>query len=195
MADCYASGVSESDLSCSLLIAMPQLLDPNFRRSVVLIVDHDEKGTFGLVLNRPADLSVLSLCGSLEVEWSGDPSASICWGGPVQPNTGWVLFNESLALDEDDEEVTPIAQGLFFAGSLDVLRTIAQSPPTDVLFFLGYAGWGPGQLEAEMSEGAWLVAPLSSEIVFDVSPEDMWEYVVRGLGIDPGTLISTSGIH
>ena len=83
--------VADSDLIASLLIAMPQLEDPNFKRSVMLIVHHDEGGTFGLVLNRPVDMSARDLCDSLEVGWGGDPSMPLHWGGPMQPNTGWML--------------------------------------------------------------------------------------------------------
>jgi len=178
-----------------LLIAMPQLQDPNFKRTVALLVDQDENGTFGLVLNRPVELSARNLCEKLEVEWRGDPSACAHWGGPVQPDTGWVLCAEGLGVDLDDEAVKEVVPGLFFAGSLEVLRAVAVTPPPDVRLFLGYAGWGPGQLEAEMAQGAWLVAPVSSEVVFSASPESMWDHVLRSLGVDPATLISTRGVH
>jgi len=179
----------------SLLVAMPQLQDPNFRRSVLLLLHHDEEGTFGLVLNRPVELSAGNLCASLDVRWCGDPSAHIQWGGPVQPNTGWVLFNDHLSLTEFHDDVTRVIEGIYFAGSLEVLKAIAESPPPDVRLFLGYAGWGPGQLEDEMADGAWLVVPGSREVVFGVKPESMWDYVVRSLGIDPATLIPTRGVH
>ena len=91
--------------------------------------------------------------------------------------------------------LTEVLAGLYFAGSLDVLRAVAQSPPDDVRLFLGYAGWGPGQLEQEMSEGAWLVAPTSRELIFEVSPQKMWAAAVGELGIDPATLIPTRGVH
>ncbi len=178
-----------------LLVAMPQLQDPNFKRTVALLVDQDANGTFGLVLNRPVDLSARVLCENLDVEWHGDPMANAHWGGPVQPDSGWVLCAEGLGIQPGDENVREVIPGLFFAGSLDVLRAVAVTPPPDVRLFLGYAGWGPGQLEAEMVEGAWLVAPVSSEAVFNVPPDSMWEHVVRGLGVDPATLIPTRGIH
>jgi putative transcriptional regulator len=187
--------VADSDLIASLLIAMPQLEDPNFKRSVMLIVHHDEGGTFGLVLNRPVDMSARDLCDSLEVGWGGDPSMPLHWGGPVQPNTGWMLFNEDLSTSADVLGVTCVEKGIYFAGSLDVLRVIAESPPADLRLYLGYAGWGPGQLEDEMAEGAWLVAPVSPEMIFDVPSELLWEQAVRSLGIDPATLIPTRGVH
>ena len=195
---CYAASVADSPLTASLLIAMPQLQDPNFVRTVMMIVQHDEEGTFGLVLNRPVDMSARELCLGLEMHWGGDPEASLHWGGPVQPHTGWMLFasDDPRSLPElVQEEATDLGEGVFFAGSMAVLRTIAEWPRGDVRLFLGYAGWGPGQLEGEMAEGVWLTAPASREAIFDVAPESMWEYVVRSLGIDPVTLILTPGVH
>lgn len=187
--------MQKTGLSGSLLVAMPQLQDPNFRRSVVLMVHHDEESSFGLVLNRPAELVAEDLFGGLDFEWKGDPAAVVSWGGPVELSSGWLLFGDGHPAALDDEEVGEVAPGLYFAGSLEVFRSVAAEPPDDVRLFLGYAGWGAGQLEAELSQGAWLSAPVSGEVVFDVPAEDMWEHVVRGLGIDPATLVSTSGIH
>jgi putative transcriptional regulator len=187
--------VEPSDLTASLLVAMPQLQDPNFQRSVALLVHHDSEGTFGLVLNRPAELSATELCASLDVRWGGSEGETIHWGGPVQPNTGWVLYCGDAALGDCADEVTELAGQVRFAGSLDVLRSIASAPPPEVRLFLGYAGWGPGQLELEMAEGAWLVAPCSRDAIFHVPPEEMWTHVVRHLGIDPATLVPTRGVH
>lgn len=174
---------------------MPQLADPNFRRAVVLVVHHDAESTFGLVLNRAVDLSVRELCESLDFQWNGRPAAEVAWGGPVESNTGWILFEDSLETEVEDDEVSRLDDRLCFAGSMEVLRQLAQRPPSDLRIFLGYAGWGGGQLEAELAQGAWVVAPLSSEIVFDVPPEEMWEHVLRTMKIDPATLIATAGIH
>jgi putative transcriptional regulator len=187
--------VDGNTLAPCLLVAMPQLLDPNFRRTVVLIVHHDETGTFGLVLNRISDVAVGDLCGTLGIEWHGTEAAHLAWGGPVQPNTGWLLLGgRPVGTTEDAEEVTEIDPGLHFAGSLETLRRVADAPPEQFRLFLGYAGWGPGQLEAELAQGAWLVAPLRAEVVFH-PPDEMWEGVVRGLGVDPSTLVSTPGVH
>ena len=174
---------------------MPQLQDPNFKRAVVQLITHDEEGAFGLVLNREVDLTAGDLCESLELDWNGDPAARIHWGGPVQSNTGWVLFGDDVGLEVTGDAVQRVLPGMSFAGSLAVLETVAQQPPSDVRLFLGYAGWGAGQLEVEIASGAWLFAPPSTEVVFGVEPPGMWEHVVRGLGIDPATLVSTSGVH
>ncbi len=194
---CYVAGVnSESSLNATLLVAMPQLQDPNFHRTVMLIVEHDENGTFGLVLNRQVDLLASTLCASLDVRWSGDPEANIQWGGPVEPNSGWLLFSEPLSSEADNPAVTQVGgEGIFLARSLDVLRDVASTPEAQIRFFLGYAGWGPGQLEGEMAQGAWLVAPADPDLVFDADFDFMWERAVRSMGIDPATLIPTQGIH
>jgi putative transcriptional regulator len=173
---------------------MPQLADPNFRRTVVLLIHHDDDGTFGIVLNRPTDITAPDLCETLSIDWRGAPDEVVDWGGPVQPQTGWVLFSGARELPGSDD-VKSFDGGLCFAGSLEVLRRIALEPPGSVRLLLGYAGWGPGQLEAELAEGAWLLAPVSREVVFDVDPESMWECVVRSLGVEPATLVATRGVH
>jgi putative transcriptional regulator len=186
--------VSESGLAPSLLIAMPQLLDPNFERSVILVVHHDSDGTFGVVLNRTTGINAPDLCATLEIEWKGRPDDSIDWGGPVQPETGWVIFGNELA-DVVSGGAQPLVENVYFAGSLDVLREAAEHPVEHLRLLLGYAGWGPGQLEGELAQGAWLNAPVTSQVVFDVDPGEMWEHVVRSLGVEPATLVPSHGIH
>jgi len=185
--------VPDDPLAPALLVAMPQLLDPNFRRTVVLLLHHDAEFTFGLVLNRPSEIAAQSLCASLGIDWRGTPAALVAWGGPVQPNTGWVLLGAGAGADLDD--ATEVTDDLHFAGSLETLRSVACSPPDRLRLFLGYAGWGAGQLESELAQGAWLVAPLNARFVFDVGAESMWETVLRDLGIDPATLVATPGVH
>lgn len=188
-------GVSRSELCSSLLVAMPQLADPNFRRAVILLVHHDEASTFGLVLNRAVELSVRELCESLEFAWNGAASAEVAWGGPVESNTGWLLFHDDLDIEIEDEQISHLDGALCFAGSMDVLQQLAERPPQDLRIFLGYAGWGEGQLEMELAQGAWVVAPLSPDVVFDVPVDEMWDHVLREMKIDPATLVSTAGVH
>jgi putative transcriptional regulator len=176
---------------------MPQLQDPNFARTVMMIVKHDAGGTFGLVLNRLVEMSASELCQVLDMRWGGDSETPLHWGGPVDPRTGWMLFahDDVVTAAAHESDATTLADGVCFAGSLDVLREIVEAPPGDVRLFLGYAGWGPGQLEREMAQGVWLTAPASRAAVFEVAPDSMWDYVVRSLGIDPATLILTPGVH
>jgi putative transcriptional regulator len=172
---------------------MPDLGDPNFRRTVVLLVHHDADGTVGLVLNRPAEVRAADLCETLDVAWRGDPEHGVHWGGPVQPNTGWVVTGDDALAGVVG--VTRVGAGIHFAGSIEALRHVAATPPRRLRIFLGYAGWGPGQLEGELAQGAWVVAPLAPDAVFDVPEDELWMHVWRALGIDPATLVSTPGVH
>jgi putative transcriptional regulator len=186
--------VTGSSLAPSLLVAMPQLLDPNFERAVVLLIHHDDDGTFGVVLNRTTDINAPNLCATLEIEWKGRADEPIDWGGPVQPQTGWVIFGDGVEIDRATD-ATAVTEGVFFAGSLDVLRQVASQSADRVRLLLGYAGWGPGQLEGELAQGAWLSAPVTSRVIFDVEPEAMWTHVLHELGIEPATLVPSTGIH
>jgi putative transcriptional regulator len=183
----------EDSIAPALLVAMPQLLDPNFHRTVVLLVEHNGEGTLGVVLNREAELSLGEICTSLGFSWEGDVELPAGWGGPVQPGTGWMLFSSPPACDPD--LIKEISRGVYFGGTLAVLQEIAQRPPDRLRFFLGYAGWGAGQLERELAQGTWILAPVTSEAVFEVPRDDLWHHVVRSLGVDPSRLVSTAGIH
>ncbi len=174
---------------------MPQLRDPNFHRSVLLMIEHDTSASFGLVLNRPADLLLSDLFSSLQFEWRGDQRARVSWGGPVEPNSGWMLFGDSLSPRFENEQVSSVVEGVNFGGSMDVFRDIAEASPKLLRFFLGYSGWGPGQLELEIAQGAWLSAEAAPETIFEVPSEEMWDHVVRGMGIDPSSLVATAGVH
>lgn len=184
--------MSDSSLGSSLLVAMPQLADPNFHRTVVQLVHHDEEGAFGLVINRRAGVAAGDLCDHLEIPWRGDRGAEVGAGGPVQPETGWVLFGDVAGPVPDSHRVT---EGVHFAGSLDGLRALGEAPPEQVRLFLGYAGWGGRQLEMELAQGAWLVVPSSAEVVFDGREEEVWGRVLHELGIDPASLVATPGVH
>jgi putative transcriptional regulator len=171
---------------------MPQLADPNFHRSVVQLVHHASDGAFGLVINRSAGIRAGDLCDHLEIPWRGDREAEVGAGGPVQPETGWVLYGDGAGEIPDAHRV---ADGVHFAGSLDGLRALGEAPPERVRLFLGYAGWSGGQLEMELAQGAWLVVPTSAALVFDGREEEVWSRVLSELGVDPASLVSTPGVH
>ena len=184
-----------SDLTSSLLVAMPQLDDPNFRRAVVLLVHHGTDGSFGIVLNRALDLTITELMENSGIRWPTGVG-SVGWGGPVQPERGWVVFGSDASVTGASEEtVATLEHGVCVTGSRDMLRAVATSPPADVRLFLGYAGWDAEQLEHELVEGAWLLAPMRRDVVFETAADDMWESVVRGLGVDPIALVPAKGIH
>jgi putative transcriptional regulator len=189
----YALNVSEESLAPSLLIAMPDLLDPNFHRTVVLLVHHDEQGTVGMVLNRPTEVRASELCESLGVDWRGAGEQVVHWGGPVQPNTGWVVADTEVLAQAP--EAMSLAHHLHFAGSLAALRAVAQEPSPIMRLFLGYAGWGPGQLESELAQGAWVVAPVDEPSVLLMPEDELWDPACPRLGVDPATVVATSGVH
>ena len=172
---------------------MDLVLDPNFRRSVVLMLEHDvEQGALGLIVNRPSDFSMAQLCENLELAWRGDREACADWGGPVGENQGWVLLDDEAARGL---EVVTLAPGLHWTRSQEALRRVAELPDLRARVFLGYAGWAPGQLEREIAEGSWLVVPVSPQLVFEEPHERLWEQAVRSLGIEPATLISSHGVN
>lgn len=192
---CYPHGVSTKPLAPSLLVATPQLQDPNFRHTVVLLAENDGNGSLGFVLNRESDRLAAQICEELGVAWPGHQNARAGWGGPVIQESGWVLFRGSGLSERGD--VRRIAEELYFTSSLPMLRMLANAEPcpTAVRFLLGYAGWEPGQLESELATGAWMVAPLNVDAVFDMAPETIWHNVWLELGINPATLVSTPGVH
>lgn len=173
---------------------MPQLADPNFSRAVVLMIEHGENGSFGLVINHPSPIKATELLDSLEMSWRGDDSAVVWAGGPVSPSTGWVLHEPvgSAPLGQGTIEITST---ISLSTSPDRLRAIASAPPRNVRLLLGYSGWGPGQLAQEMARGAWLHTAADPRLVFETPPEDMWEAAMKSLGIDPRDLFIGRGVN
>ena len=177
-----------------LLLAMPQLADPNFSRSVVLMIEHGQHGSFGLVINHPSLIKASELLESLNMPWAGEDTAVVWAGGPVSPSTGWVL-HEPITFPEPGQGTIAITSTISLSTSPDRLRLLATRPPKFIRLLLGYSGWGPGQLESEMSRGAWLHASADPALVFDTPPEEMWERAMRSLGINPESLFVSRGVN
>jgi putative transcriptional regulator len=185
-----------ADLAPGLLIAMPQLVDPNFTRSVVLMIEHTDEGSLGLVINQPHPILASHLLDDLSMPWGGDPDAVVWSGGPVQRNTGWVLYEPPPGFDEDDDAGTiRIVPGIELSRSPQRLRALAAKPPSRLRLLLGYSGWGPGQLAREMAHGSWLHADLDADIVFDPDADAMWTAAVRSIGINPDAVVQGRGVH
>jgi putative transcriptional regulator len=183
-----------SSLAPALLLSMPQLIDPNFNRTVVLLCKHNEDGAFGLVVNRP-----LATTGRVVVQLdppvSTEQELQVWIGGPVEPERSWILVGE----EPDPSEVVgvkPIAEGIYLSTSPDLLRRLLEPPPPRYArLVVGYSGWGPGQLEAELEASAWLISDVDRGLVFDTPPEQMWERAIRRLGADPAALQMSRGVH
>lgn len=185
--------VIETQLAApAFLVAVPQMADPNFSRSVVFILEHDENGSMGLVINKEADLDIASFCSSQEMEYKGDDKdASIYKGGPVQPERAFILHTSS----HEGPETEHITSGVRLSYSLESLKLIAESPPPELRIYLGYAGWGPDQLAKEIQAGAWLVAPAERDFVFHADPSSVWERTLRRMGIEPALLMHSGMVH
>jgi putative transcriptional regulator len=163
------------NLEGKALVASPYLTETNFMRSVVFIVNHDEEGAFGLVLNRPTDLTVGQLLReALEVE--SDVADPIFCGGPV---SGPVVALHNCG----GVGATPCAPGIWFSEDQEELIAICQQAGCRYRFFDGYSGWAPQQLESELQHGGWLVWELEAGEVFSPA-EDIWERAVKEIGRD-----------
>ena len=184
----------ETPIAPGLLVAMPQLGDPNFERAVVLMIEHRDEGSFGIILNRPGRIPVSLVLGGFEIEWTGDPFTLVGFGGPVQSETGW-LVHEPVEGEPAAAGTLLVAPGIALSMSLTMLKRLAADPPARLRFFMGYAGWGAGQLADEMVQGSWLHAAATPDLVFDTPAERMWERALRSIGVDPAALVPSSGIN
>lgn len=182
-----------SELAPGLLVAAPVLLDPNFRRTVVLLVDHSPEGSLGFVINRPADVRLPGMLDALGLQRadSNPPDAPVLVGGPVAPDTGWIIFDSGER--SFGEEVVRVSDRLAVSASRELLeQTVHGQGPERMMLVLGYAGWGPEQLDTEIAQGAWIPVDLSEQIVFDTPYEERWASALRSLGIDPARLTVTA---
>ncbi len=182
-----------TSLANHFLIAMPGLADPNFARSVTLICEHSEQGAMGIVINRLTELKLRDILEQLDLPATKTRLADlpVFLGGPVQSNRGFVV-HEPLGRWGATLAVTDT---LGVSTSRDILEAIAENGgPERCLVALGYAGWGPGQLEREILENAWLYGPASDEILFEVPVEQRWKEAARAAGVDI-ELLSTDAGH
>lgn len=181
------------DLSGKLLIAMPGMGDPRFDRSVVFLCAHSPDGAMGLIVNKPAlDLTFRHLLDQLGIPMvPGARDIRVHFGGPVEHGRGFVLHSD----DYESTGGTLRVQGGFgMTATVDILQDIAQGAgPGASLLALGYAGWGPGQLEAEILRNGWLTCDADGEIVFSREDATKWERALRQLGVDPLTLSAAAG--
>jgi putative transcriptional regulator len=178
-------------LAPSLLLSMPQLTDPNFSQTVVLLCEHTAEGAWGLVLNRPTGKTAASAV-QLVPPTEHDSGLELWVGGPVEPQRGCLL----LSTPPTGDDAVRIADGLYISVSIDVLRRLIDGPKVPrARLLMGYAGWGPGQLDDEITASAWLFTDIALELVFETAPNMMWETAIRRLGADPANLQASGGVH
>lgn len=191
---------TSSYLDGQLLVAMPGMVDERFYRTVIYVCAHSPEGAMGIVLNKPAaDLRFPDLLVQLDIIPASDVirlpdrvgRMQVLMGGPVETSRGFVLHSPDFFLDQS---TLPIDDGICLTATIDILRAIARGEgPASAVLALGYAGWGAGQLEAEIQSNGWLTCPADPDLIFSLGLEQKYERALRGLGIDPAMLSTTAG--
>lgn len=173
------------------LIAVPQLGDPHFQRSVVFMLEHGEGGSMGLIINRrsPVTLGELASTQGLSLASVREPDV-VQVGGPVEPQRGFVLHD--WAGVEERQEVLP---GLYLSLTIESLKSLLADPGPRLKFFLGYSGWGPGQLDRELAQGGWLFTEANERAVLDGELDALWDGTIREMGLNPLTLVPGGGVN
>ena len=181
------------DLTGKLLVAMPGMGDPRFAHAVVFMAEHSEKGAMGLMVNKPApDLKLSDVLDHLvEGDAPPDDGLGVHIGGPVETGRGFVLHSDEYV---SAIETLRIGGGFALTATLDILEDIAAGKgPERALMMLGYAGWGPGQLEGEIGRNGWLTCEATAELVFGLPDSKKWGAALNSLGIDPLGLSAAAG--
>ena len=182
----------ETSLAGQVLIAMPSMTDPRFAQSVIYLCAHSREGAMGIVVNRPlAKPSFPDLLKQLKIA-PLPPARQIrlCSGGPVENGRGFVLHTA----DWTDDASLKVDGRLALTASLDILKAIAEGGgPKEGILALGYAGWGPGQLDSEIQQNAWLSAPADMGVIFDAEHATKWKRALNVLRVDPLMLSGVAG--
>ena len=188
---------SESDavdyLDGKLLIAMPGMGDQRFERSVVFVCAHSAEGAMGLIVNKPMeDLKSKDLLEQLNIQLGENSKAiDVHFGGPVEHGRGFVLHSPDYSLQENTMD---ICGDYAMTATVDILKDLAAgNGPRHSLLALGYAGWGPGQLESEIQSNGWLICDSVFDLVFSPSDTDKWDAALNSMGVDPRLLSAEGG--
>jgi putative transcriptional regulator len=183
----------ESSLAGKLLIAMPNMGDGRFDHAVILLCLHNDEQAMGLIVNKPSeDLKLTDVLKHLGIRASRPlADRKVLFGGPVNRERGYVLHSRDFTVPDATQTVTP---DIGLTATRDVLEAMGgDHPPADFVLALGYAGWGPGQLESELAHNAWLVADPDNAIVFDAEFDGKWARAIGQLGIRPAQLMGDAG--
>ena len=185
---------TENKLDGQLLIAMPGMADPRFRKAVIYICSHSPDGTMGLVINHPHEaLGFPELLKQLNVAPAGEnlTDVDVMIGGPVEPGQGFVLHSSDY---NSPGATVEIKTGISLTATMDIIKAMAEGHgPRQALFTLGYAGWGAGQLESELLANTWLTAPADADLLFTAAHEAKYSAALARLGINPAMLSRDAG--
>jgi len=170
---------------------MPQLTDPNFARTVVLLCEYGPEGALGLVINRPSEVMAAEAV-QMEPPLERPNDLPLLIGGPVEPERGWILTTTA-----PEVEHKALGSSLYLTASPALLREALEQnpPPRRTLVLAGYAGWDAGQLDEELAGSSWLIAPLDLDLIFEIPPAASWEMAIRRMGADPHLLQMGHGVH
>ena len=184
--------MTDSNLTNHFIIAMPSLMDENFSQTVTYICEHEANGTFGIIINHKSDIKMEDVMAQMKIPCSESAAKkSVFIGGPVQENRGFILHRPVGRWDSS----LVVNESIALTTSKDILQAIAaDTGPDDSIVALGYAGWGPGQLENELAANAWLSCPAEEQIIFETPVEDRWQAAADLLGVDL-TLMSNDPGH
>ncbi|MEN8195747.1 MAG: YqgE/AlgH family protein [Pseudomonadota bacterium] len=186
------TGQTRSYFTGQLLVAMPNMPDPRFAKTVIYMCAHSEEGAMGLVVNRLAEeLSFPDLLCQVGLEGvEVRRSIEVHFGGPVESGRGFVLHST----DFEQDGTMMVDDGVALTASVDMLKEIAEGGgPGNCLLALGYSGWGPGQLDQEIQGNGWLNVAADADLVFGRDLESKWEKAIAKIGVDPSMLSSTAG--
>ncbi|MFO1187161.1 MAG: YqgE/AlgH family protein [Alphaproteobacteria bacterium] len=186
-------GPNQDFLGGQLLVAMPSMNDPRFERSVIFMCSHSPKGAMGLIVNKPAThITFPELLVQLSIDHpQQDQEIPINMGGPVEPGRGFVLHTSEDFVSDSTLRVTP---EISLTATIDVLRAIAAGKgPRNALLALGYAGWGPGQLETEILANGWLHCSVDEELLYNTDLDSKWLRAIHKIGISPHLLSGQAG--
>lgn len=187
----YLTGYLSRYLTGQFLLAMPGMSDPRFDHAVIAMCAHDSQGAMGIGIGEQIDdLGLHEILDQFGIDAGVAPNAPVYLGGPVEPGRGFVLHSS----DWGGQDTIDVAGRWSLSGTIDILRAIAEGRgPSRWVVALGYAGWGAGQLDGEMTRHGWFNTPGTPELIYDVATGDRWSRGFASAGIDPRLLASSAG--
>jgi putative transcriptional regulator len=174
----------------TFLIAMPRVLDPFFYKSVVLLIEHQPAGALGLILNYPTQVAAEELLTGIDIDWRGSKDAKVHLGGPVQTHVGTMLIGDASSDERLEMSSIEIHPRIRLSQNIELLSELMDDLPDRIKIFLGYAGWGPSQLDKELERNDWLLAPVDPDLVFATEAPKIWEAALGSIGVRPDSLPS-----